>query len=133
VTFVNSFAIEGHYFNFSTSGQWLWDEIQVQAPAGKDPYAVADAIQKLAAEDTKQNADLAKKEWERVTPTYAQKTFSAVPSLSVTPSGGGVDIRVRYLTRADERHEVRGRLYRSVVELLRDEGIPETAQAKPST
>jgi len=133
VTFVNSFAIEGHYFNFSTSGQWLWDEIEVQAPAGKDPYAVAEAIQKLAAEDTKQNAELAKKEWERVTPSYAQKTFSAVPSLSVTPSGGGVDIRVRYLTRADERHEVRGRLYRSVVELLRGEGIPETAQARPST
>ena len=132
VTFVNSFAIEGHYFNFSTSGQWLWDEIQVQAPAGKDPYAVADAIQKLAAEDTKANADLAQKEWEHATPSYAQKSFSAVPSLSVTPSGAGVDIRVRYLTRANERHEVRGRLYRSVVELLRDEGIPETAQAKPS-
>src|SRR5205814_1267265 len=27
VTFTNGFAIEGHYFNFSTSGQWLWDEI----------------------------------------------------------------------------------------------------------
>ena len=62
-----------------------------------------------------------------------RENFSAVPSLSVMPSGGGVDIRVRYLTRADERHEVRGRLYRSVVELLRDEGIPETAQARPST
>ncbi len=132
VTFVNSFAIEGHYFNFSTSGQWLWDEIQVQAPAGKDPYAVADAIQKLAAEDTKANAELAEKEWKHATPDFAEKTFSAVPSLSVTPSGGGVDIRVRYLTRANERHDVRGRLYRSVVELLRDEGIPETAQAKPS-
>jgi hypothetical protein len=77
-------------------------------------------------------ADLAQKEWEHATPSYAQKSFSAVPSLSVTPSGAGVDIRVRYLTRANERHEVRGRLYRSVVELLRDEGIPETTQAKPS-
>ena len=57
--------------------------------AGKDPYAIADAIQKLAADDTKANADLAKKEWERVTPSYAQKTFSAVPSLSVTPAGRG--------------------------------------------
>ena len=132
VTFVNSFAIEGHYFNFSTSGQWLWDEIQVQAPAGKDPYAIADAIQKLAADDTKANADLAKKEWERVTPTYAQKTFSAVPSLSVTPAGSGVDIRVRYLTRAEERHDVRGRLYKSVVELLREADVPEAAQVKPS-
>ena len=36
VTFTNSFAIEGHYFNFSTSGQWLWDELQVVVPAGRD-------------------------------------------------------------------------------------------------
>ena len=27
VAFVNSFAIEGHFFNFSTTGQWLWDEL----------------------------------------------------------------------------------------------------------
>src|SRR5947207_2765828 len=32
VTFTNSFAIEGHYFNFSTSGQWLWDELQLVLP-----------------------------------------------------------------------------------------------------
>jgi len=67
-----------------------------------------------------------------VTPTYAQKTFSAVPSLSVTPAGSGVDIRVRYLTRAEERHDVRGRLYKSVVELLREADVPEAAQVKPS-
>ena len=133
VTFVNSFAIEGHYFNFSTSGQWLWDEIQVQAPANKDPYAIANAMQKLAAEETKANAEVAEKEWDRVTPGYAKKTFSAVPSLSVKPAGSGVDIRVRYLTRANERHDVRGRLYHSVVELLREQEIPETAQVKPTT
>src|SRR5262249_55754376 len=34
VTFANSFAVEGHYFNFSTSGQWLWDELQIVLPAG---------------------------------------------------------------------------------------------------
>ena len=27
VTFINSFAIKGQYFNFSTTGQWMWDEI----------------------------------------------------------------------------------------------------------
>src|SRR5215469_14347545 len=45
VTFTNSFAIEGHYFNFSTSGQWLWDELQVALPADRDPYPVAQEIQ----------------------------------------------------------------------------------------
>jgi len=36
VTFTNSYAIEGHYFNFSTSGQWMWDELQVVLPTGQD-------------------------------------------------------------------------------------------------
>ena len=43
VTFTNSFAIEGHYFNFSTSGQWLWDELQLVLPAGQDPYQIGRA------------------------------------------------------------------------------------------
>jgi small-conductance mechanosensitive channel len=133
VTFVNSFAIEGHYFNFSTSGQWLWDEIQVQVPADKNPYAIAEEIQKLAVDATQANAQLAEQEWERVTPSYAKKSFSAAPALSVRPAGAGVEVRVRYLTRANERHEVRGRLYRGVLDLLHDEKIPETAAAKPST
>jgi small-conductance mechanosensitive channel len=132
VTFVNSFAIEGHYFNFSTSGQWMWDEIRVQVPADKDPYAIADQIQKLAADETKSNAGAAESEWERVTPSYAKNSFSAVPSLSVQPAGSGVDVRVRYITRANERHEVRGRLYRGVVGFLHDATIPEATVSKPS-
>jgi small-conductance mechanosensitive channel len=59
VTFVNIFAIEGHYFNFSTSGQWLWDELQVQAPPSSDPYSIAETIQKIAADETAANAGAA--------------------------------------------------------------------------
>src|SRR5207237_4878142 len=46
VTVTNSFATAGHYFNFSTSGQWLWDELVVTVPFDRDPNAVADALQK---------------------------------------------------------------------------------------
>ncbi len=59
VTFVNSYAIEGHYFNFSTSGQWLWDELDIQVPSTKDPFATSEAIQKLTSDATKGNADAA--------------------------------------------------------------------------
>jgi small-conductance mechanosensitive channel len=133
VTFVNSFAIEGHYFNFSTSGQWLWDEIQVQVPGDKDPYKVAEDIQKIAANDTEANAKAAEQEWDRMASGDAKKSFSAVPSMSVRPTGSGVDVRVRYLTRANERHEVRARLYRAVVDLLHSAKIPEAAAGKPAT
>jgi small-conductance mechanosensitive channel len=127
VTFVNSFAIEGHYFNFSTSGQWLWDELQVLVPPTADPYPIAEAIQKMAAEETAENARLAEKEWERVTPAYAKRSFTAAPSMTVRPGVQGVNVLVRYLTRANERQDVRSRLYRAVVELLRERKISQPA------
>jgi hypothetical protein len=40
-----------------------------------------------------------------------------------------VTVLVRYLTRVNERHEVRARLYRAVVELLHRKQIPESAVA----
>jgi small-conductance mechanosensitive channel len=125
VTFVNSYAIEGHYFNFSTAGQWLWDELQVQVDPGTDPYPVAEAIQKMVADETEPAAREAEKEWQHVTPTYNLRPFSAAPSMSVRPTGGGVLVTVRYLTRAQERHEVRARLYRAVVELLHRKKVPQ--------
>jgi hypothetical protein len=131
VSFVNSFAIEGHYFNFSTSGQWLWDEIEAQVPESADPYATGEALQKIAAEETAANAKLAETEWNRLTPSSDKRALSATPSLSVRPTGSGVNIVLRYLTRANERHEVRARLYRAAVDLLHKKQVPEPASPVP--
>jgi hypothetical protein len=132
VVFVNSFAIEGHYFNFSTSGQWLWDELQVVVPPQEDPYPVIDAIQKLAAKETAANASLAEQEWQRVAGSRALKSFSAAPAINLKPTAAGVEISVRYITRAHERYELRSRLYRQVVEQLRGRNIPQVPEPVPN-
>ena len=118
VTFTNSFAIEGHYFNFSTSGQWLWDELQVVVPAGQDPYPMVHAITKEVTESTAESARLAEQEWQRSVPTQRGKTFSGTPSINVKPVVGGVEISVRYITRANERFQLRAKLYQDAVDLL---------------
>ncbi|MGC3996791.1 MAG: mechanosensitive ion channel [Anaeromyxobacter sp.] len=118
VSFVNSFAIEGHYFNFSTSGQWMWDTLQVLVPLGQDPYPIIDGLQHLVEGVTEANAREAEQEWRRTTTRYRVRTFSAVPGINVVPTSGGVQLDVRYITRAYERHETRRRLYQSVIELM---------------
>ena len=128
VTFVNSFAIEGHYFNFSTSGQWMWDELQVSIPSGKDPYSIADEIKKIVAAETQKNARLAEKEWERVTLDHSSTVFKAEPAMNLRPTDGGASVAIRYITRANERHELRSRLYRAVLELLHRKRIPRAAE-----
>jgi len=118
VSFVNSFAIEGHFFNFSTSGQWMWDELQVLIPPGQDPYPVIDGIRRLVEKETEANAKTAQEEWQNVTTRYRVQAFSALPGINVVPTAAGIEVRVRYITRAYERHETRKRLYEAVVELM---------------
>ena len=126
ITFVNSFAIEGHYINFSTSGQWLWDEVQVQAPSGSDPYPIAEEIQKIVAEVTATKESVPTSGPPGVAFPNAKASASTAPSVSVRLEGSGVTILVRYLTRASERQEVRARLYRALIELLRQESSRRT-------
>jgi small-conductance mechanosensitive channel len=118
VTFTNSFAIEKHYFNFSTSGQWLWDELQVVVPAGRDPYPVVDSIMKEVVEVTADSARQAEQEWQRAVPSQRAKVFSGKPGVNVKPVVGGVEIAIRYITRANERFLLRAKLYQAAVDLL---------------
>ena len=118
VAFVNSFAIEGHFFNFSTSGQWLWDELEMVVPAEQDPYPVIEAIQKVVTELTADNARMAEQEWRTATNRESMRSFSAAPAVNVRPTSAGVQVLVRYITRAQERYEMRSRLYQAVVEVL---------------
>ncbi|ACG75197.1 MscS Mechanosensitive ion channel [Anaeromyxobacter sp. K] len=118
VSFVNSFAIEGHYFNFSTSGQWMWDELRLLVPLGRDPYPVIDGVQHLVEKETEANAKAAETEWRKTTSRYAVQSFSAVPGIQVVPAANGMEVVVRYITRASQRHDARQRLYRAVLELM---------------
>lgn len=132
VAFVNSYAVEGHFFNFSTSGQWLWDEIQILVPAGENPYPVIDSIQKLVSAETEANAHMAEQEWQKAASRYRVKSFSAVPSINVRPSGQGIQIVVRYITRAHERYDVRARLHQAIVDLLHRKHVQAAAAALPA-
>jgi small-conductance mechanosensitive channel len=124
VTFTNSFAIEGHYFNFSTSGQWLWDELQLVLPAGRDPYPVVEEIQKKVSEATKEGAKQAEQEWRRATRSREMSSFSVDPAISIKPVVGGVEVAVRYITRANERYQLRAQLYQAAVEMLGHKNVP---------
>jgi small-conductance mechanosensitive channel len=123
ISFMNGFAIRGKYFNFSTSGQWTWDEITVPIPDGIDFSATIERIHNAVVEATEENAHLAEQEWKRGSRAQGLGRFSADPVVNLRPSGSGVIAQIRYVTRASERVDLRNRLYQSIVELLQN---PET-------
>jgi small-conductance mechanosensitive channel len=126
-TFINSYAIEGHYFNFSTTGQWLWDEFQVGLPANQDPYPLVEEIQKIVTKETEANARLAEQESEHLGSISKMSAVSAEPAISVRPGIAGFEVLVRYVTRANERYQQRTRLHTAIVELLRHKSVLQPA------
>ena len=82
-------------------------------------------------QQTEANARQAEQEWQGATSRYRVQAFSAEPGLNVRPTNLGIEVRVRYITRAYQRHESRGALYQAVVELMHgrrpEEGDPTGA------
>ncbi len=125
VTFTNSFAIEGHYFDFSTSGQWLWDELTLVLASSQNPYPLVEAIQKTVLEATAESVGQAEKEWQEAAHSRNMRALSAAPAINVKPVSGGVEIAVRYITRASERYQLRSKLYQAAMNLISKKDVQE--------
>jgi small-conductance mechanosensitive channel len=118
VTFLNSFAIKGQYFNFSTAGQWMWDQITVTVPAADDAYTTIEQICKAVMTETEAEAKQAEEEWKRASEKGGLNHFTGGLSVEMRPSGTGIDMVVHYVTRASDRFEVRNKLYQAIIGLL---------------
>ena len=127
VAFNNKFAISGQFFNFTTAGQWMWDELTVTVPTGQDPSATSDRVKNVVANETGEDAQQAESEWRRSSLQRGLTQFSAAPDVNLRPSSAGFDLVVRYVTRATGRFDRRNRLYRCVLEAVHQpEPTPDT-------
>ena len=118
VTFTNGFAIEGHYFNFSTSGRWLWDDVRIVVPESRDPYPIVEAIQKEVEEQTAESAREAETQWRAARRSPQGEALTVAPSITLKPVSGGVEIIARYITHVAQREELRAQLYHTAVNML---------------
>ena len=118
VSFLNGYAIRGKYFNFSTAGQWMWDEIKVTVPPETDIHLLLKGIYEATVKTTEADAKMAEAEWKGVTHEDGLPQFSPMPSVNLRPAGAGVDIVIRYITRARVRVESRNQLFAMIVALM---------------
>jgi hypothetical protein len=130
VSFLNGYAIRGKYFNFSTVGQWMWDEIKIEVPSGTGIHPLIEKIYESTVKATEADAKMAEAEWKRVTHEEGSPQFSAMPSVNLRPAGAGIDIVVRYITRAGLRLEKRNLLFETVIDLMQD-GPKKTEELPP--
>ncbi|HWE86129.1 MAG TPA: mechanosensitive ion channel domain-containing protein [Terracidiphilus sp.] len=128
IRLMNGFAIRGKYLNFSTAGQWMWDQFEVTIPEGLDRSEMLKKILEAVETETAKDALQAEQEWSRAARGARLSVFNATPSVNLQPSAEGRRVQVRYVTGASDLSEKRARLYRRVVDLLHEAagaGVPQ--------
>jgi len=93
-------------------------------PPGAQTYPLIEKIRAATIKATEADAKMAEQEWKRVTHEEGTPHFSATPSIDMRPAAAGVDIVVRYVTRAGVRLETRNHLFETVVELMQETPEP---------
>ncbi len=122
MSFSNSFALKGQFFNFSTNGQWMWDELSVNVPATANAYELLKEVQVAVDKETASDTAQAEMEWQRVAKDIGVGQFGAKPTVELRPAAAGVDVVVRFVTRANERFAIRAKVNGVLVGLM---GTPE--------
>ncbi len=130
ITLMNGFAIRGKYFNFSTTGQWTWDQFEVAIPDRLETNETLEGILKAVEGETADDVRKAEQELSRGARAGRLSRLGATPTVHLLPSAEGRIVEVRYVTRALERLETRARLYRRVLEVLHE---PAAAAADTPT
>lgn len=128
ISFNNSFAIRGQFFNYSTAGQWMWDEIKITIPSSANPREALERIQKVVNEETSETASLALREWKRSMHRGHLSRLETSPVVNLVTIAAGYEIQIRYVTRAATRFETRISLYRRVFDSIQQPVAKVTAE-----
>ncbi len=76
-------------------------------------YPILSAIQNLVTATTGVNSRMAEEKWQRSTQRKRMHPVSAAPAINLRPTASGVEVHLRYITRAHAMPRVPGCITRS--------------------
>ena len=128
--FMNKYAVERKYFNFSTPQQWLWDELVIPATASMriDP-ALLQKLRELVEQETRHDLGSAEEAWREMVVTHGLHERKLTPLVVVRSSAAGLEVVVRYATKAPERFDSAVRLRQAVLDALSLGVSPDSGRA----
>ena len=110
----------GAVFQLFDARQWMWDEMKLSVASGTVAHELLQKMQAAVEAEAKDLTE-AEEEWQQAAGNVALGQFGAAPTVDLRPAAAGMDIVVRFMTRATERFERRNRLYETLLKLLREE------------
>lgn len=133
VFFPNSFIFKNHYFNYSTTNSFIWDEIRITVTCESDWKKARQIIEHVAASVTQPFVDEARRSQEQVSRRFHINVGTLTPYVYVSIADRGVDLLLRYLTEIRKRRTTQDQMCREILEAFEQEpGIGLVSPARKS-
>lgn len=118
--FLNKYAVEKKYFNFTAHERWMWEELVVPAPASKaiSPQVLLQ-VQAIISDLTKDQTIQAEAAWREISKGHGLRFRENTPAVVVRTSAAGQEVVVRYVTKAPDRFEAAVNLRQAILKNLK--------------
>jgi small-conductance mechanosensitive channel len=117
-TLPNSHVISNHINNYTKDHPFIWDELTILITQQSQWKEAIKQIESIVETETKNLIDDAKKEITKMGEKYYIRPQTLHPTVYTSLKENQIQIRVRYLTRAKERRNMKNRLRQIIFSTL---------------
>ena len=121
VFFPNSFIFKGHFFNYSTTNSFIWDEVHILVTYESPWKKALDIIVKIAEEASRDVAEKARENQEKLARQFNVSLGNPEAYAYVTIADSGVDLVLRFLSEIKLRRTMRDRICREILDAFEKE------------
>ena len=121
VFFPNSFIFKGHFFNYSTTNSFIWDEGHILVTYESPWKKALGIIVKIAEEASREVVERARESQGKLVRQYNINLGNPEAYGYITIADSGVDLVLRFLSEIKLRRIMRDRICREILEALERE------------
>ena len=121
VFFPNSFIFKGHFFNYSTTNSFIWDEVHILVTYESPWKKALDIIVKIAEEASRDVVEKARENQEKLARQFNVSLGNPEAYAYVNIADSGVDLVLRFLSEIKLRRTMRDRICREILEAFEKE------------
>ena len=116
----NGRVISGTVNNYTKDHEFVWDEISLPITYDSDWKSAVERFRSIVERETEKNVVQAQKDLSKIMNRYYVSERVVDPVAYVSLTGDHIDVRIRYIALARARRATKDRLFRLLLDELRD-------------
>lgn len=123
VRVANSYIFTSPVYNYTSSFEFLWDELTIPLPFDSDLALAKEILLVLSEKHTNQFNDQAKQAWSHMRRNFKLEDASLEDQVYLNLRENVIEVSLRYVVHYQERRVIKDKLYSDIFKRFKEEGL----------